>query len=53
MINVMTEKNKMLWEFLTGALTQAWGQGSRNSFGQVFHCSQVKQLRTVSIILEL
>lgn len=29
----MTEKYKMLWEFLTGALTQAWGQGSRNSFG--------------------
>lgn len=22
----MTEKYKMLWELLTGALTQAWGQ---------------------------
>lgn len=32
MINVMTEKYKMLWELLTGALTQIWGQGSRKSW---------------------
>lgn len=26
-----------------------WGQGSRKSLGYVFHCSQVKQLKTILI----